>query len=143
MDSIFVRNNNPKDGIDANFADRYNGIEYRFPAGELVECPIDAARHIFGYGAGDKTPFLVRLGWTRISSGGKDSVADGLARLDAFQFLQGRVVVEDAPQTTVEGELPPVEDDTTLHLPPSKRGKHRKGTRNLLDKAASLGTQPG
>ena len=139
MDSIFVRNNSKPDDIDAKFADRYNGIEYRFPAGELVECPLDAARHIFGYGAPDKTPFLTRLGWARISSGEKDSVASALKRLEKFQFLQGRVVVEEAPKEAVEQPEP---EDTTLHLPPqAKRG--RKATRNLLDKAASLANQPG
>ena len=34
--------------------DRYGGIEYKFPPGETVTIPAEAAEHIFGYGLDEK-----------------------------------------------------------------------------------------
>ena len=47
------------------FSDRFDGHDYSFPKGSTVSINEDAARHIFGFGEGDKTPYLVRLGWMR------------------------------------------------------------------------------
>lgn len=59
--------------------DRYGGIEYKFPPGETVTIPAEAAEHIFGYGLDEKGRWqkFLRMGianhpkgkemWERIS----------------------------------------------------------------------------
>ena len=60
--SIFVTNN----GIV--FTGRYLNVEYTFDTGKEVEIPLDAAKHIFGYGDDNKEPYFVRLGWMRMNT---------------------------------------------------------------------------
>ena len=50
-------------GNDFNFAGRFNGVDFAFPAGKTTALPEDAAKHIFGVGLADKTDVLVRHGW--------------------------------------------------------------------------------
>jgi hypothetical protein len=63
MTTIFVRNN----GSD-KFSDGLDGTVYHFEPGKEVEIPEIAAKHIFGYGDDDKEPYLVRLGWMKMSN---------------------------------------------------------------------------
>src|ERR1700758_675691 len=44
------------------FSDRYDGEDFVFPVGEAVPVPMEAARHIFGYGEADKSRALRRQG---------------------------------------------------------------------------------
>ena len=48
----------------ADHTDSYGGVTYVFKIGEEVEISESAAQELFGYGMEDKTPFVVRLGWT-------------------------------------------------------------------------------
>lgn len=60
MSTIFVTNNS-----DKKLQDGYVGVKYEFAPGDTVEIPVEAARHIFGYGIEDKQSNLVRLGWMK------------------------------------------------------------------------------
>jgi hypothetical protein len=54
-----------------NVRDKYAGIEYRFPAGDTVTVPAEAAEHIFGYGLderGRRQKFL-RMGIANLKDG--------------------------------------------------------------------------
>jgi hypothetical protein len=63
MTTIFVRNNGSE-----TFSDGLDGTVYHFEPGKEVEIPEIAAKHIFGYGDDDKEPYLVRLGWMKMSN---------------------------------------------------------------------------
>jgi len=63
MTTIFVRNN----GSDP-FSDALDGTVYHFESGKEIEIPEIAAKHIFGYGDDNKEPYLVRLGWMKMSN---------------------------------------------------------------------------
>lgn len=67
---------------DCGISDRYNGVNYSFPVGSTVAVPDEVVKHIFGIGEGDKTPFLVRLGWMRTSA----DEAEAMSRLGNFSF---------------------------------------------------------
>lgn len=45
IEKVRVFNRNPS----GTYVDRYDGQEYRFPAGQSVEIPREAAEHIFGF----------------------------------------------------------------------------------------------
>ena len=53
------------------FRDKYGGIEYRFPAGDTVTIPEEAAAHIWGYGLDDKERFkkMMRMGIANLKGG--------------------------------------------------------------------------
>jgi hypothetical protein len=61
--TIFVRNNSQDD-----FFDSFDGVKYDFIPGKEIELPDVAAKHIFGYGDDNKEPYLVRLGWMKMSN---------------------------------------------------------------------------
>ena len=63
MTTIFVRNNGPH-----VLNDSFNGVSYAFEPGKEIEVPEVAAKHIFGYGDDNKEPYLVRLGWMKMSN---------------------------------------------------------------------------
>lgn len=48
---------------DESFEDGYAGVMYKFDPGKPTSVPVEAARHIFGYGDDNKEPYLIRLGW--------------------------------------------------------------------------------
>jgi len=84
---IFVTNKNEFDHID-----RYNGQDYVFPVGEAVPLDEAAAHHMLGYGTGDKTETLVRLGWaTKFDEASKRTIPDpdGVEKLKKFIFSRG------------------------------------------------------
>ena len=88
---IIVRN-----GSDETVVARFQGQDFKFPAGEDTPCDEDAARHIFGYGDANKDSALLRLGWIRPGEP-KDSA---IARLNKIVFKQATVTIaaEEAPQ---------------------------------------------
>ena len=69
-------------GNDFNFAGRFNGVDFAFPAGKTTALPEDAAKHIFGVGLADKTDVLVRHGW--MTNGAMFATAMGV--LNKFSF---------------------------------------------------------
>lgn len=77
MDTIFVTNNG-----DFSFEDGFAGKRYQFSVGSTVEIPLLAAKHIFGYGEQDKTPYLVRLGWLQLSN----ELDKAMVKLNKFKF---------------------------------------------------------
>jgi hypothetical protein len=81
MSNIFVTNNS-----DTPLHDGYCGVFYDFKVGETLEIPVEAARHIFGYGDDDKQPYLARLGWARTSN----DIPEGLKRLDQWSFSDSK-----------------------------------------------------
>ena len=97
-----------------DFNDRYNGQDFKIPAGKTVAIGEDAARHFFGLGDGDKQPYLVRQGWMTNSG----QLADAMQKLNNFAFdmvddlVPGEVVEEVAE--TEQGSAPlqpePVEE---------------------------------
>ena len=77
MTTIFVRNNGSNPLVDG-----FNGVTYNFACGEEVEIPEVAAKHIFGYGDDNKEPYLVRLGWMKMST----DYRMAMERLATFSF---------------------------------------------------------
>jgi hypothetical protein len=77
MTTIFVRNNG-NDPLD----DAFDGVSYHFATGQELEIPEVAAKHIFGYGDDNKEPYLVRLGWMKMST----DYRMAMERLGAFSF---------------------------------------------------------
>jgi hypothetical protein len=77
MTTIFVRNNGENPLVDS-----YDGIPYDFACGKEVEIPEVAAMHIFGYGDDNKEPYLVRLGWMKMST----DYRSAMERLATFSF---------------------------------------------------------
>lgn len=51
--------------------DRFGGVEYKFPPGETVTIPAEAAEHIFGYGLSEKERFkkFMRMGIANMPKG--------------------------------------------------------------------------
>ena len=76
-----VTNNN-----DFDLTDRYDGQDYRFPAGKTVRCPDAVVVHVFGLGNPDKKPVLTRQGWLR-SSSEFDSAMEKLNNF-TFEFIE-------------------------------------------------------
>lgn len=74
---VFVTNNSEK-SLTVEFAYK----EYTFPAGKTVDIPLQAARHIFGYGDNNKEPYLSRLGFIRLHS----ELDEALERLSKFEL---------------------------------------------------------
>lgn len=89
---------------------RYDGQDYTFEPGVTVAVSEDAARHILGFGADDKTRQLARLGWLSTSN----QYSDAVKRLDAFQFL----AVDSVNYKEAKADMPTnVREGGTLHLP--------------------------
>jgi hypothetical protein len=76
-DVVYVTN-----GDEQNFSAEFCNVEYTFKKGETTALPMNAARHIFGYGDNDKMPYLTRLGWVRLNT----EYEKGLERLAKIEF---------------------------------------------------------
>ena len=76
-ETVFVTNRS-----EAALTDGYGGIFYEFLKGKPVEVPVLVAKHVFGYGAEDKEPYLARLGWIRSHS----DLNTGIERLSKFEI---------------------------------------------------------
>lgn len=61
--TVYVRNNSQD-----SLSDSFDGIKYDFLPGKEIELPEIAAKHIFGYDDDNKEPYLVRLGWMKMSN---------------------------------------------------------------------------
>ena len=89
--------NNGADG----FAAKYDGVLYSFPAGGGATIPLEAAKHIFGLGQGDKTAVLARHGWL-ISSVGLNAA---MAKLNSFAFSQHTDIEPEPLPETIKVEI--------------------------------------
>jgi hypothetical protein len=58
------------------------GVRYNFAPATPLEVPLEVARHVFGYQAEDKEPFLARLGWCR----SRADLAKALEHLSLFKI---------------------------------------------------------
>lgn len=75
--TVYVRNNSQD-----SLSDGFDGVKYDFIPGKEIELPEEAAKHIFGYGDDNKEPYLVRLGWMKMSNEFKS----GMDKLSKFSF---------------------------------------------------------
>ena len=80
--------------------DRFGGVEYEFPAGRSVGIPFEVARHIFGYGEGNKEPYLIRLGWLK-TIGGLD---EAMKKLGGFSFSTDESILTEQRPAPLIGE---------------------------------------
>lgn len=91
-------------GNDFDLRDRFNGIDYDFPAGASVAIGEDAAAHIFGFGEGDKIPTLIRQGWMKVSN--DEAAAREILNRFSFdiqpQVIPGEIVVRSEPAPPLE-----------------------------------------
>ena len=94
-------------GNDFNFAGRFNGVDFHFPAGKTTALPEDAAKHIFGVGLGDKTDVLVRHGWMQSGAG----FAAAMAILNKFSFNVADQVEPGEIIDPIPEELPTEEQE--------------------------------
>lgn len=98
---IKVTNKNPFD-----FTDRYNGIDYKIPAGKTVALSEQAAGHFFGLGDSDKTPYLVRQGWMNNSG----QLSEAMGKLNNFAFdlvddlIPGEIVEQEQGSAPLQSE---------------------------------------
>lgn len=148
--TVFVRN----DG-KADFTDRFDGVDYRFLPGVLIEIPEEAAHHIFGYGEEDKRPYFVRLGWSRLAApSGENTLDQAMKKLEDFKFFQSRTVVDETPEPLFDdaepltggelGEEPAFDQSPPSDtVPSSPLRKSRRQPVNLLQKAADLASSDG
>jgi hypothetical protein len=105
-EQVFVTNNSGQ-RLVAEFD--YRDIE--FPAGESVEISVRAARHIFGFGAENKEPYLARLGLIRLHS----ELEQGLEKLAQFE------ITSELPQK--DRSLPSAVGVVPLRVERHARGK--------------------
>lgn len=90
---IFVTNRN-----DFHHVDMFDGVAYEFAPMEKIAIPIDAARHMFGFGLEDKTETLVRLGWAMKYDPAKKTFVEneeGVKHLARFVFTKAVMVEEE------------------------------------------------
>jgi transcription initiation factor TFIIIB Brf1 subunit/transcription initiation factor TFIIB len=128
---VYVRN-----VTEDTLRSRYDGEDFEFAPGVYVQCPIDAARLIFGFGEEDKSRAIQRLGWVSTMN----DMPRAIQRLMGFQFhmeVPANAVLQTAPQGETDpdsesdqGEGDGNTDGDVKHssLPPSK---------NLLAKLAA------
>lgn len=93
---------------DEFFADMWDGKQYNFPPNKAIEVDVEVAQNIFGYGVQDRTPILVRLGWTKVTS----DIPKALERLEKF-------VISDTQPQTYHNASPVVD---RVPFPASRRG---------------------
>ena len=79
MSNLYVTNRWEKD-ISFSYAFK----PYVFPVNQTVEAPLEAIRHIFGYGEQDKEPYLAQLALIRT----KKDVPDGIRILDKIEISE-------------------------------------------------------
>lgn len=77
-------------GLEETFSAKFHGEEYVFEYGEPVNMPMDAVRHIFGFGLDDKTRAFHRLGWLTLVS----DLKVAKEKLKLIQFERVRKVFE-------------------------------------------------
>lgn len=130
---------------DFDLNDRYNGIDYAFPKGESVLVIDEVAKHIFGFGAGDKTRSLVRLGWLKHSG----EMQTAMEKLGRFSFSFVDELDAGVSQSTEQGLAPlqigsgdeaPTDGGVESSVPiPQPRRKGRRGRAVLEQLSGSAG----
>ena len=106
MEEVFVTNNSGQ-----TLVAEFNYREITFPVGESVKVPINAAKHIFGFGAENKEPYLARLGFIRLHS----EIEQGLEKLAKFE------ITSELPQQ--DRSLPSAVGVVPLRVEKHARGK--------------------
>ena len=105
-EQVFVTNNSGQPLVV-----EFNYKDITFPVGESVEIPVNAAKHIFGFGAENKEPYLARLGFIRLHS----DIEQGLEKLAKFE------ITSELPQQ--DRSLPSAVG--VVALPVSKRAERK------------------
>lgn len=100
MTTIFVTNNGQQ-----TFVDSFDGTKYTFEPKKELEVPEVVAKHIFGYGDDNKEPYLVRLGWMKMSN----QFNMAMERLGTFSFSKESSLPKQEPAKTVHLSAPVVE----------------------------------
>jgi hypothetical protein len=75
---------------------------YRFPVGETVEIPAEAAQHIFGIGDDNKEMYLSRLGIIQT----KNDIPNGLKALERIE-ISATPPEKDRSLSPAVGRVPP------------------------------------
>lgn len=142
---IKVRNSNEFD-----FEAGYNGQTFEFPAGKTVACPDDAAGHIFGLGAKDKSAVLARHGWALATpivvpatlsqpASMIGTRAQGMSILEKFSFEHVEIKM-DAPSALKEHAASVPQDagadEGAALAAPVRRGPGRPPTAQRFQPAA-------
>lgn len=113
MGMVKVTNKHP-----VRFRDRYDGRDYVFEPNEAVIMTEEAARHIFGYGDGNKVPYLSRIGkLTTMQVEGAGGVKEAMKWLERFEFREQVLKMEDK----VIEALPFAKDDEQEEEPAGAR----------------------
>jgi len=81
MDNVWVVNK-----TDEGLTAQWHGKAYSFIPSKPVEVPLDVAQNLFGYGLDNKFEFVVRFGWTKIST----DLPQALERLSKFEITAER-----------------------------------------------------
>ena len=81
MQNVWVLNK-----TDQELNAQWHGKPYFFPPSKPTEVPLDVAQNLFGYGLDDKFEFVVRFGWTKIST----DLPQALERLSKFEITAER-----------------------------------------------------
>lgn len=105
-EQVFVTNKSGKK-LEMSYAYQM----YKFPVDETVQVPLEAVKHIFGYGAENKEPYLSALGFIRLHS----ELEEGLERLSQFE------ISEEPPQKN--RSLPSAVGVVPLHVEKRVGGK--------------------
>ncbi len=85
-----------------DLVDRFNGEDFTFPKGGSSIVSEDAARHIFGFGAPDKAPYLTRLGWMKNSL----QYDEAMAMMAGFVFSDANEPDPEELQQNEQGIAP-------------------------------------
>lgn len=99
MNNVWVVNK-----TDQELASKWHGQDYSFPVSKPVEVPVEVAQNLFGYGLDDKLEFVVRFGWTKIST----DLPQALERLAKFEITPDRPVGYRATSPAVDQFPAPV-----------------------------------
>lgn len=103
------------------FTDRYNGQDFKIPAGKTVALAEDAAAHFFGLGQSDKIPYLSRQGWMNNSG----QLSEAMQKLNNFTF--------DFADDLVPGEIVEAEQGSAPLHPESVREPNPDGAADITD----------
>jgi hypothetical protein len=82
---LAVTSNYPK-----TFKGKFHGVEYVWKPGDVVNMPVDAAEHIFGFGQDDKTKALHRAGFLNTLQ----DMDEAMEKLGMFSFAPVEQVFE-------------------------------------------------
>jgi len=78
-ETVFVTNTG-----DTKLSDGFGGVVFTFEKDKPIEIPLHVAKHVFGYGANQKEPYLARLGWIRSHA----DLDKGLELLAQFEITE-------------------------------------------------------